>query len=560
MIPRCSSALVRRGGFRSLAPDSRLLPIALVAVSLATFGATHSGPPTGGQIRFSLHNEPRSLDPQNAIDAPGEAVRYLTGGCLLRLNRKTQQIEPELAESYRVSADSRSITLRLRPQLHFSDGSSFTSEDVAFTLRRVLDPKLQSPSADSFRFPAGAAVAVPLSALEIQVRFPVAVASPERLFDDVPIQSAHAADSQRATLGPFYIAEYTPGVSLKLLRNPQYWKRDTQGQPLPYLDSILLTFQKNRDIELQQFRRGELQFISGLDPELFDQLKAESHESAIDGGPSLEGEQLWFNLAPQAPLPDYKKAWFQQAGFRHALSLAINRADIARIVYHGHAQPAAGLISAANKLWFNQSLKPDNQDAAGALHQLAQLGFTKQGDALFDSAHHRVELSILTTGGNKARERMSALIQQDLAQIGIKVTLVTLDGPSLIERFTRTLQFDTVLLGLANMQLDPAEATNVWLSSAPNHQWNANQKTPATPWEAEIDKLVLSASSSNDRARRKAAFDKVQEILAREVPVICLVNKNALSAVSPQVGAVDPVVITPQLFWNREWLYLRSAR
>ena len=87
-------------------------------------------------------------------------------------------------------------------------------------------------------------------------------------------------------------------MSLKLVRNPQYWKHDSQGQPLPYLDSIVLTFQKNRDIELQQFRRGELHLISGLDPELFDQLKAES-ESAIDGGPSLEGEQLWFNLVPR---------------------------------------------------------------------------------------------------------------------------------------------------------------------------------------------------------------------------------------------------------------------
>jgi len=151
---------------------------------------------------------------------------------------------------------------------------------------------------------------------------------------------------------------------------------------------------------------------------------------------------------------------------------------------------------------------------------------------------------------------MLTMIQQDLSQIGIKVNLVTLDFPSLIERITRTYDYEACLGGLVNTDLDPNSQMNVWLSSAENHQWNPKQSKPATAWEAELDRLMRAQSSAITDKKRKSDFDKVQQIVAEQQPFIYLVNKNAMSAISPAVVGSSPSVLDPHAFWNAEFLRL----
>ena len=171
---------------------------------------------------------------------------------------------------------------------------------------------------------------------------------------------------------------------------------------------------------------------------------------------------------------------------------------------------------------------------------------------------HPVEFSLITNAGNEARERMAAMIQQDLGQLGIRLNVVTLDFPSLIERITRTFDYEACLLGLTNMDLDPDSQMNIWLSSASNHQWNPNQKSPATEWEAEIDRLMRAQASETDVKKRKAYFDRVQEIAWEEQPFLYLVNRDSLSAFSPSLRNVTPVVLDPQDLWNVERLFFAT--
>jgi peptide/nickel transport system substrate-binding protein len=99
---------------------------------------------------------------------------------------------------------------------------------------------------------------------------------------------------------------------------------------------------------------------------------------------------------------------------------------------------------------------------------------------------------------------------------------------------------------------------NVWLSSADNHQWNPNQKSPATPWEAEIDRLMRSQASETDPARRKQYFDRVQEIVWEQAPFLYLINKESLIAVAPSVHNVKPALIRPNVYWNIDRLSLST--
>ena len=511
---------------------------------------------SGGELHFCLHGEPKTFNPVLVDDEASENVRYLTGGVLIRLNRQSQALEPALATSWEISRDRRTITFHLRKDLHFSDGTPFTAEDVAYTMKLLMDPQTHSPTGDAFRSGEGSLeVRTPAAELAV-ITFPAPIAGLDRLFDQVAILSAHSPKKEMAVLGPFFVSDYKPGSYVLLARNPNYWKRDTQGHVLPYLDSVRLDIQRNRDIELVRFRRGELQLINRLDAEQFERLRHDNPAATRNAGTGLDAEEFWFNESPTAPLSEYKKAWFRMTEFRQAVSMAINRADLCRIVYGGYAKPAYGPVSPSNHFWFNSSLEDRRYDPKGALAMLAQAGFRYENEVLKDSAGNRVEFNLITNSGNAAREKMSVMIQQDLLQVGIKVNVVTLDFPSLIERMTRTLEYDACLLGLVNTDLDPDSQMTVWLSSGENHQWNPNQKTPATSWEAEIDKLMKEQASARTDNERKAKFDRVQQIVAEQQPFIYLLNKDVLLAVSPALLGTAPVVLNPQAFWNAETLRL----
>ncbi len=528
-----------------------------ISVSIACLGILAGSAVAQGALRFCLHSEPKTFDPLKVEDDASVTIRYLTGGVLVRMNRQTQALEPELAQSWKVSKDGKQITFQLRSGVSFSDGTPFSAEDVAYTVRQLMDPALHSPTGDAFRSGPGNVETKIVSPTQISITFPAAVAGLDRQFDQVAILSAHSARKEMAVLGPFMVADYKPGATVLLKRNPNYWKRDAQGRKLPYLDSIQLDIQPNRDVEMLRFKRGEIDIINTLDSEYFDKLAATSPQLVHDAGPSLDSEQMWFNEVAKAPLPEYKKEWFRSATFRRAISEAINREDLSRVVFRGHAQAAVGPVSPANKFWFNSKLKAQAYSPDNALKTLQADGFRLENDALKDKNGNAVVFSIITNSGNKYRERMSTMIQEDLQKIGIHVNVVTLDFPSLIERMTQTFDYEAILLGLTNTGLDPNEQMNVWLSSSENHQWNPQEKSPNTAWEAEIDRLMRAQASSADAKKRKESFDRVQEIAVEQEPFIYLINRNALSAVAATVQGESPVILAPQTYWNVERLSVK---
>ncbi|MGD0511975.1 MAG: ABC transporter substrate-binding protein [Terriglobales bacterium] len=533
----------------------KFLAFSILSIALGSNGLLAQ---TGGELHFCLRSEPKTLNPLLAADDASETVRYLTGGVLMRVNRLTQDLEPELATSWKVTNGGKTITFQLRDGLRFSDGTPFSADDVAYTMQQLMDPALHSPTGDAFRSSDGKVETQVLPKDRIRITFPAPIAGLDRLFDQVAIMSAKSPQKEMAVLGPYYVGENKAGSYLILKRNPNYWEKDPAGRPLPYIESVRLDIQQNRDLEMLRLTRGEIHFINSLDAEYFDKVVAQDPSMAHDAGASLDSEEMWFNQVASAPLPSYKKAWFTSTNFRRAISESINREDIARIVFRGHARPAVGPVSPANKFWFNAKLQAHPFDQKSALQMLAQDGFRLQDNVLRDHDGHAVEFSVITNSGNKYRERMATMIQQDLSGIGIKLNVVTLDFPSLIERITQTFDYEACLLGLVNDELDPNAQMTVWLSSADSHQWNPSQKTPATTWEAEIDKLMRAQASTLDPKKRKEDFDKVQEIAWQQEPFIYLVNKNALSAVSPAVHNAHPVVLRPQVYWNIDQLSLTS--
>ena len=343
--------------------------LALAALMVPAYGQY------GGELRFCLQGEPKTFNPLLVEDDPSEVVRYLTGGVLIRVNRSTQEVEPELAASWKIDKDGKRITFQVRPGISFSDGTPFTAEDVAATMRMVMDPKLHAPVGDAFRS-AGAAVDISVPGPQrITLTFSSTVAGMERLFDQIAIISSKSPRKEAAVLGPFYVADYQPGSEVLLKKNPHYWKRDAQGRALPYLDAIRLSIQQNRTMEMVRFARGELHLINSVAPDNFEKLAVASPSAVADIGPGLESELMWFNQAPRAPLPEFKKAWFRSTAFRRAILEAVHRDDLCRVVYHGHATPAVGPDFARQSPLVQYAPEADTIRSRGALRHSRRTAF-----------------------------------------------------------------------------------------------------------------------------------------------------------------------------------------
>ena len=512
-----------------------------------------------GELVWTIGYDPKTFDPAKVDDIDAETIRYLTGGVLLRSNRLTQKIEPRLALNWSLSRDGKTIVFRLRPGLRFSDGSSLTSRDVAWSIRRVLLPATAAPVAEEFVSPEKVTVETPDPSTVI-IRLPQRIIGIGKIFDEIAIEPAERSSESRVTSGPFVVADYERSQYVLLRRNRYYYERGSSGTALPYATGIRLDILNNTEQEIRAFLRGEYDLIDHLPADYFELLKKQASSTVRDLGPSLNTEQMWFNESPASPLPAWERSWFQSRAFRVAVSQAIHRDDLARIAYLGHATPAYSFISPANKMWYNQHLSAPHTDLASARSALSRAGFRWNGSQLEDAADHPVRFSILTNAGNEARQKMATLIQQDLAALGMQVNVVALDFPALIERLLHTQDYEACLLGLENVDPDPNSMMNVWLSSAPNHQWNPSEKTPATPWEAEIDHQMHVQAISLKDSERKQAVDRVQQIVADQQPFIYLVYPNTLVAISPRLQGEEPAVLEPELVWNVEHLRLAGSR
>ena len=173
---------------------------------------------------------------QLAIAQPGQEN--------LQQHQEQQVPEPQLAESYRISPEGTLIEFKLRGGLRFSDGSSLTSADVAWSLRRVLLPSTGSVVAEEFLLPAQVAIDTP-DKLTVKVHLPKRVVGLEKIFDEIAIEPANRPSEGRVTAGPFVVTDYQRGQYLRLTRNPHYWRRDSAGRQLPLAPAIRLEVQRS---------------------------------------------------------------------------------------------------------------------------------------------------------------------------------------------------------------------------------------------------------------------------------------------------------------------------
>jgi peptide/nickel transport system substrate-binding protein len=541
----------------------------------------------GGRLVVSLRGEPKTLNPLIAADTRSREVIAVMQADLVHINRATQLTEPALAKSWKVSADGLEYTLVLRAGLRFSDGQPLDADDVVFTFHVYLDENVHAPQRDLLIVDGKPITVRKVDAQTVVFHLAKTYGVGERLFDGLAILPRHllekpyqegklgqigslgTAANQWAGLGPFRLKEYVAGQRLVLERNPYYWKSDAKGNRLPYLNELVFLFVPNADAQVLKFQSGETDLISQLGAENFAVLsRQQKGYTMLDAGPGLEYNFLFFNLneASEKTTPEMqrKQKWFREVKFRQAVSAAVDREGIVQLVYQGRGAAIWGLVAPGNRRWRNQKLAQLARSLDRARALLKEAGFSRSNGpngepVLQDSDGKPVEFTILVSSSNADRAKMAALIQDDLKQIGIGVQVVPLEFRSLLDRVTQTKEYDACVMGIASFDADPNSDINVWLSSGGTHLWNPSQAHPATPWEAEIDRLMEQQLSTPGYDARKKLYDRVQEILAENQPMIFLASPDILVGAKNSIGNFRPAVLEPYVLWNIEQLYFRTG-
>ncbi len=540
----------------------------------------------GGRLVIAQRAEPKTLHPVFAVDVPSREVIRLMTADLIHINRQSHKTEPALAKSWTVSKDGRRYTLQLRHGLKFSDGQPMDADDVVFSFSAYLDEDLHSPQRDLLLVDGKPIAVTKSDPYTVQVDLPRPYAAAERLFDSVAILPRHllakayaegrlahtwgltTEPGQIAGMGPFRLKRYIPGERIVLERNPFYWKADRSGRQLPYLDEVVLLSLGSEDAQVMRFQSGETDVISRVGPENYAILARQQDAKGYrmyDLGPGLEYNFLFFNLndlgSRNLPRVKRSQAWFVLDAFRQAVSAAIDRDAIVRLVYQGRATPLWGHVTPGNRLWLNTSLPRPARSPAKARELLASAGFKWRDDGtLVDPSGEAVDFTIATSAGNAQRQQMATMVQADLKQLGMQVQVVSLEFRSLLDRVLQTFDYEACLLGLVSGDADPNPEINVLVSSGGTHLWHPSQKQPATPWEAEIDRLMRQQLFTVDHRERKRLYDRVQQLMAEKLPLIYLASPDILVGAKDGLGNFKPAILDHYVLWNADELYWRAKK
>jgi peptide/nickel transport system substrate-binding protein len=534
----------------------------------------------GGKLVIAQRSEPRTFNPVMAIDQNSLGVNARMQADLIHINRATQKTEPSLAKSWIVSKDGKQFTVKLRHGLKFSDGAPFDADDVLFSFKVYLDEQVHSPQRDLLIISGKPIALQKIDAYTVRFTFPAPYSAAERVFDGVAILPKHLLEKDYqdgkinqvwglnttpdkiAGLGAFRLKQLVPGDRVVLERNPNYWKVDSKGQRLPYLDELTFIVVPTQDAQVIRFQAGDSQIISGLSAENFSALEPEQkprHFKLYDAGPGLEYNFLMFNLNDDTDhLPEVarKQKWFRDVRFRQAVSATIDRAAIVRLVYRNRGVAIATHVSPGNKAWFNASIATPARSVEKARELLKSAGFSwKPDNTLIDANHQPVEFTILVSSSNAQRGQMATLIQQDLKAIGITAHIVPLEARSANDRVLNSHDYEAIVMGLVSGDADPTPDMNVLMSNAQTHLWHLNEKSPATPWEAELDQLMQKQLVTLNYQQRKKIYDRVQEVLAQQLPVVYLASPNILVGAQEDLENFHPAVIEQYTFWNADELF-----
>jgi peptide/nickel transport system substrate-binding protein len=501
---------------------------------------------TGGTLIDAMTGEPSGLIAMIAGESAASAIAGNIFNSLLKYD-KNLDLTGELAESWEISKDNKTITFHLKPNLKWADDKPLTSDDVLFTWQKVTDEKTRTPYGSDFKLVVKAETP-DANTFRVTYAAPYAPALdtwaglhilPKHLLKDQDINTTAFA---RNPVGSHYykLDSWKNGQFLKLTRNPNA----TQGQAK--IDALLSRIIPDKAAQFLELSADNIDSM-GLNPiqyaRIFPARPDLNKNIALYKELGNNYTYLGFNL---------KRKPFDDVRVRQAINYAIDKQEIIDGVLLGLGEPVASPYKPGTR-WSNPALKSYPYDPNKAKALLKEAGYEDHdGDGILDKDGKPLAFEILTNQ-NKEREMTGVLIQRRLKEIGIDVNIRVLEWASFLGRFIKPKEFDVVVLGWS-LSLDP-DQYSIWHSSqqAPGQFNFISYSNP------RVDKLLEEGRLELDPEKRMKIYHEFSKILLEDSPIVYLSAGYGLSAIHKRVKGISNPAPPAGIGYNTYEWYIPKA-
>lgn len=539
----------------------------------------------GGELIISTIGEgPKTFNPCNSKDATSSAMSGLMYDGLITTNAYDGTVEPLLAKSFEVK-DNEYI-IYLRRGIKWSDNKLITADDVLYTYNEIVFKGLGNTATRDAMIINGK-----LPLLEKIDDYTVKFTTPKQFAPflrqlNYPIVPKHyfkpysdkgdsvfnaflSSNTNPKDIifnGAYGLKEYVPAQRVVFVKNKNYYKINLNDKKLPYLDKVIYLIVGDTNNEILKFEAKEIDSLSikGSNVARYKLQEEKSdfsvHNLGADTGTlflvinlsNRKNDKAKWNVEPQ------KQAWFRDKNFRKAIDYLIDRKGMVQNIAQGVAQPLFTAES-LNSIYLNKNIKSHQKDKKKALEYLNSSGFYQKNNVLYDKTGKRVEFNLYTNAGTIERESIGVNIKQDLEDIGMKVNFKPIEFNTLVNKLSLTSDWDMAIMGLTGSPLEPHDGKNVWMSAGPLHLFNQRPQNYNTDdrftWEKELDIIFDKGAEELDFSKRKPYYDRYQEIIYDEAPIIYLYSPIRIIAIRKKFKNIFPSKING-LIHNLEEIYI----
>ncbi len=455
-----------------------------------------------------------------------------------------------------ISADLKTWTFHLKPNLKWSDGQPLDARDVDFTWKLWTDPKFTPAYTTGYNLIKSTTISSDNLSITFHLSQPFSpflAVWTDGTFAPMPahVFSSMTADkilnssqnlNPKVTSGPFMMSESVPGDHYTVVRNPNYY---LASQGLPYLDKIVFRVVTNQDTILKDFQAGTVDSAYFLDVSKSPAYKRLAPTYAVYTNPNAANfEAMYFNF--------HNPILGTDNNVRKAIAMAIDHNSLIAVARRGFAAQLCTDHGQAYVPGYQADAPCPKYDPAAANSLLDQSGWVKGSDGIRTKGGQRLEFKYSTTANNAWRADDELILQQNMKAIGIKLD---------VQNYPASTFFSTFLLGGKAGTYDIAEFENSWTYDADDATAFACNQIPPNGFNINfycnhtLDSYIVKQETTADANARQQAFNQEHQIYLTEFPFITLyspsdvsVHKNTTQNYAPgPMGASETVGV--QTWW-----------
>lgn len=454
-------------------------------------------------------------------------------------------IVPCLAKSWEISADRKSYTFHLRTDVYFHDDPSFsggkgrkmTAADVVYSYQRIMDPSTASPGAWIFNNRVDSIQpfqAVDDSTFMLKLRqpfSPILGVLSTKYCSVVPREAVtfYGKEFRKHPVGtgPFLFSSWEEGEALIFVRNQSYFEKDEQGNRLPYLDAVKVSFYDSKATEFLLFRQGQLDFINDIDPSFKDEvLNKQGFLKKEWEGRILLNKHAYLNTEYLGILVDSSKDQVKTSPLRlkklrQAINYGFDRRKLMFYLRNSIGMPAiSGFVPRGLPSFDTTAVKGYTYDPQKARSLLREAGFSSSG----------TPIRLLTI---PVYADLAGYIARQLEETGIPVVVEVIPKSLLLERTAQS----TAPFFRASWIADYPDAENylsVFYGKNPAPPNYTRYKSPV------FDALYEQALQTTNDAARYTLYQQMDRLIMEDAPVVPLWYDEVIHLVNPKLKGFTP--------------------